>query len=242
MKFQKLFLLLIPFINLSRCQNIISPTNYTLSYLENIDMHQMKCKFDSDCPQYSKCESVTDGDKTYSVCKFGDFLCPEVNGGYFKANSNVNESCVYVDATMYDLDEEVIREGFSKDIKPILKICGHTVNFKDCSTEKCNKNSDCFSGTCSNHSCINGENLNYEVYRCSVNDENQYSMKCRKANGIQCGEDSECFSDICSKRSEFKYCAKTSSTKSVLKIILIIIGILAEIYLLIALGYFIFSK
>ncbi|OUM57414.1 hypothetical protein PIROE2DRAFT_65025 [Piromyces sp. E2] len=143
-------------------------------------MLEMKCKYDSDCPQYSKCKSITDGNQTHSLCKFGDFLCPEVTDGYF-TNSNVNESCVYVDALMYDLDEETIKEGFSKDIKPILQICGKS---ESCTTEKCNKNSDCFSGMCLNHKCINGDNLNYEIYRCSVDDQAKYFMKCKKVNDV----------------------------------------------------------
>jgi len=93
-------------------------------------MLQMKCKFDRDCPPFSKCESITDGDQTHSLCKFGDFLCPESLGGYF-LNENINPSCVYVDASMYDLNEEEIKEGFSKDIKPILKTCNTGV-FKNC--------------------------------------------------------------------------------------------------------------
>jgi len=202
MKIQILSLLSISFIYLSKCQNIITPTNYTLSYLENINMLQMKCKYDSDCPQYSKCKSITDGDQTHSICKFGDFLCPEVTDGYF-TNSNVNESCVYVDALMYDLDEETIKEGFSKDIKPILQICSDTLG--KCTTEKCNKNSDCFSGMCLNHKCVNGDNLNYEIYRCSADDQAKYFMKCKKVNGMKCGDNSECYSNICTYENSSKY-------------------------------------
>jgi len=240
MKIQILSLLSISFINLSKCQNIITPTNYTLSYLENIDMLQMKCKFDSDCPQYSKCESITNGDKTYSVCKFGDFLCPEMTNTFF-ANSNTNESCVFVDATMYDLDEEVIKESFSKEIKPILKICPN--NNSDCTTEKCDKNSDCLSGVCMNNSCVNNDNMDHEIYRCSVNNEidTKYTMKCKKANGIGCGNDSECYSNICykrGKRSKNSYCSKTKTyyeLKNLLIAVCIVVGILViyGIYLII---------
>jgi len=212
MKIQIISLLSISFICISKCQNIITPTNYTLSYLENIDMLQMKCKFDSDCPQYSKCENITNGDKTYNICKFGDFLCPESTDDYF-TNSNVNESCVYVDATMYDLDKEEIKEGFSKDIKPILKTCGHTV---DCTTETCNKNSDCLSGMCTGNKCKNGDNMNHEIYRCSADDQNKFSMKCKKVNGMKCSSDSECYSNNCTsgglKYYDWSYCSKPGYT------------------------------
>jgi len=214
MKIQILSLLSISLINLSRCQNIISPTNYTLSYLENIDMLQMNCTVDSDCPQYSKCENVTDGNKTYSLCKFGDFLCPERTVDYYTLLDNSNETCSYIDSTVYDLEKELIKESFSSEIKPILKICPK--NNPECTTDKCTKNSDCLSGVCLNNSCVNNDNMNHDIYRCSVNDQDKFSMKCKKVNGMSCGNDSECYSNICtyydSKRYDSKYCSKSSSS------------------------------
>eukprot|EP00833_Pecoramyces_ruminatium_P009640 jgi/Orpsp1_1/1183672/evm.model.c7180000086235.1 len=166
-------------------------------------MLQLKCKLDKDCPQYSKCMNITDGNQTHSLCKFGDFLCPEISEGYF-LNENLNQSCIYVDATMYDLDEEKIKEGFSKDIKAILKTCGSPY-IDDCNTEKCNKNSDCLYGMCLDHKCINENNLSYEIYRCSVDYDKKYFMKCKKANGMICGNKSECYSNICVKTSNKYY-------------------------------------
>jgi len=184
-------------------------------------MLQMTCSSDKDCPEYSTCETINDGNKSLSICKFGDFFCPESTDGYFM-NSNMTQSCVYVNAAMYDLDKEEIKEGFPKDIKPILKTCGLTNKIK-CTTERCNRNTDCFSGMCLNNSCINGDNLNYEIYRCSVDDA-KYSMKCRKANGMKCGDDSECYSDICTNGDDGykpKYCSNTGYTEFALKSMLV---------------------
>ena len=209
MKLQIISLLSISFIYLSKCQNIISPTGYTLSYLENIDMLQMKCTVDSDCPQYSKCETIINGNKTYSICKFGDFLCPEKAVDYYTKLVDSDDTCSYVDSNIYDFNEEAVKESFSKAIKPILKICPN--NDSDCTTDKCTKNSDCLSGVCLNNSCVNNGYMVHDIYRCSVNDEidTKYTMKCKKVNGMSCGNDSECYSNVCTKYGVSKYCVKT---------------------------------
>jgi len=234
MKLQIIFLLLFSFIYISKCQNIVSPTNYTLSYLESIDMRKMKCTSDKDCPQYSKCNN--------SICKFGDFLCPEPTDGYLMS-LNIDPLCVYVDATKYDLDKEEVKKGTSKDIKPILKTCGFVYKIH-CTTEKCNKNSDCLSGMCLNHICMNGDNLNYQIYRCSLDGDQNYSMKCKKVNGMRCGNDSECYSNTCTsgdgnnkKYIIPKYCSKTSYTSTVFKNVLIGFGILIGMIIVFLLIY-----
>ncbi|ORX75844.1 hypothetical protein BCR32DRAFT_296634 [Anaeromyces robustus] len=214
MKLQNLSLISILFICLTKGQDIILSTNYTLSYLQKVDMNQMKCTSDKDCPLYSTCESFTSkNNETRSLCKFGDFLCPERDVSFFMTE-NVDENCFYVNTTMYDLENEEIKEGFPKNIKPVLKTCGYFGETYKCSTEECNSNSDCLSGMCKDYKCMNKDNLNNYIYRCSVDDYEKYSMKCKKANGMKCEENIECYSGICScgddrsiKYHRIKYCS-----------------------------------
>ncbi|ORX87620.1 hypothetical protein BCR32DRAFT_289261 [Anaeromyces robustus] len=218
MKVQLLYILTTSFIYLSKCQNIIIPTNYTLSFFNSIDMDQMTCKTDNDCPQYAKCEKYTTDDKvTHSVCRFGNFLCPE----------KPEEFCHYVDTNIWNLDNESINKEYPKETKPILKTCPRNkVNalFK-CRTNKCSKNEDCFSNMCYKESCIvNKDKLYNNIYRCSGNGKNYY-MRCGKQRGMKCDGNSECYSENCKDG----YCGKQGLKKWVK--IIIFLGIICLLFL-----------
>jgi len=200
MKLQILSLLSTSFIYLSKCQNIIQPTNYTLSYLQDVDMFQMKCTSDKDCPPYSVCDTLTlKNGEVHSICRFGDFLCPGRTDAYFMNKEIAEEPCLYVNSTMYDLDREAIKDGFSNDSTLILQTCSSYDN--GCKTSVCSKNSDCLSGKGSDGSCVN----NGEIYRCSTLDNvyEKYVIKCSKVSGMNCVGDSECYSNNC--KSKFDY-------------------------------------
>ncbi|ORX65030.1 hypothetical protein BCR32DRAFT_272870 [Anaeromyces robustus] len=206
MKFQ-LYIFICLFFYLSKCEELLIPTNYTLSYFNNIDMTKMTCQTDKDCPEFSTCGSFKskESKKTLNVCRFGNFLCQEKRGGYF---SQENDNCIYVNTKMWDMDEQEMNKGFDKKLKPILKTCPNIVKSKkhdddddddddiDCDTEKCTKNEDCISGLCIDDSCRS----NINMYRCSGegdgSDDEEY-LKCGKDAGMACEDDEDCFSGAC---------------------------------------------
>jgi len=202
MKLLILSLLSSSLIYLSKCQNIVLPTNYTLSYFQESDEFQTKCTSDKDCPLYSTCENVSG--KDYSICKFGDFLCPGRTDGFFMNKEIVEDTCIYVNSTMYDVDKEAVRKNFSNNGSPILKTCSS--GDYDCSTPACGKNSDCLSGLCMGRYCVNNDDLNNEIYRCSpynIKNSDGYYMVCKKVNGMKCAGDSDCYSGHCNSFNDY---------------------------------------
>jgi len=153
-------------------------TSYTLNdFNKPTEINAIECDSDSDCLS----NSCVDG-----VCDFY-FLCPE------------NEKCVSLQSDAWktydsiDDDNDIHPENY----KPILKSCYkeelHT-NFlakllsPTCSTEKCEKNSDCLFGTCFNSTCI----TETPIYKCKSQD-----LVCKKANYIKCTLNEECYSSHC---------------------------------------------
>ncbi|ORX65029.1 hypothetical protein BCR32DRAFT_272869 [Anaeromyces robustus] len=247
MKFQ-LYIFICLFFYLSKCVEVILPTNYTLSYFKNIDMSKMTCKTDKDCPEFSTCGSFKskENEKTISVCRFGNFLC-QGNNNYF---SKDNDNCVYVNTTIWNMDKQEMNKGFDKKLKPILKTCPNpTINNDNknynyfsnnnnkkkksgtsttedyCFTEKCTKDEDCISGLCYNGSC----RTNFIIYRCSgeSSDDNDEYLKCGKDISVVCESNEDCFTGYCSKHiCQYKLTWSDA---------LLLIGILIIILIIIAL-------
>jgi len=209
MKIQYIFLLLFGvLIYMAKCDILIIPTNYTLSYFQELDRDKMTCNSDKDCPQFSYCETYTINKKEYSLCKFGDFLCPETNLN----DENNTSTCSFVNTDIYDLDNHEIRNGFPKDTKPILKTCEkYDKNNEECYTETCSKDEDCFSGACYKNTCIYID----DIYRCSGTKDNKY-MKCGKFDYVQCNRDKSCYSGICNSHCNTKAEIKKLKRRNIL--------------------------
>ncbi len=157
MKVQYLLCLIISFIYLSKCQNnIITPTNYTLSDFRNKDTVEKICKSNNEC----------------------NFLCPGIKiDGPFGKPEFFNKFCVQVDSSIWDLNNEEYKQQKFNNTKPILKTCS---DFNiECSTEYCKENSECVSGYCKSNVCVNSKII--EIYRCSSNNG---LMKCGKVNNM----------------------------------------------------------
>ncbi|OUM63723.1 hypothetical protein PIROE2DRAFT_9661 [Piromyces sp. E2] len=200
MKLSILYLLTGTFVYLSRSQDIIKPTNYTIDYLETLDMSKLTCKFDTDCPEYSKCVKSEDGSKSF--CKFGSFLCPKKIKDRFMSVVT-NDNCIFVNTNIWDLDrEKIIKEDFKKntaDDNLILKTCPRIINDKNalsCYTDPCDKDDDCFSGMCQSHKCVLNDKVDHYIYRCTGNDN---KVKCGKHYGMMCGSNDNCYSSHCNR-------------------------------------------
>ncbi|OUM57278.1 hypothetical protein PIROE2DRAFT_65095, partial [Piromyces sp. E2] len=146
----------------------------------------LRCNIDSDCPEYSKCEKVSNS--TLSFCKFGSFLCSKKVDDDLKTEKN-NDYCVFINTDIWNLDKEEMvgdaNRNQKTDIKPILKTCpSHNPNTNMiCKTEKCTKNEDCFSGMCQSNICVYNDKIKNEfIYRCSGTDNN--NIKCGKHFGV----------------------------------------------------------
>jgi len=203
MEFHILLLLVSFFICLSKSQEIIYPTNYTLSFFKNVNMTEAKCHSDNDCPDYSKCEN--------SHGRFGDFLCPELKENMSTHLEEKDIFCFKVNTELWDLEKEEFYDYVK--VRPIIKTCPS--RFGSCQTEACTFDSECLSGACLNHKCVN-ENMNSNFYQCSPGETN---MECGKVNGMECEDDSECLYTGCfhEGRSSSKYCVEnTASVKTIL--------------------------
>jgi len=193
---------------------------------------KITCKSDKDCPEYSRCEKATDG--TNSICKFGSFLCPKKLKDRFMTGIT-NENCIFVNTDVWNLDkEEMIKDinSNSLDDKLILKTCPKYYNKSQikCSTEKCMKDDNCFSGMCQSQKCIVNDKVDHSIYRCTGSNN---KVKCGKHLGMMCGSDEDCYSSHCT----YGHCSTKGTTSTFLRNLgselLIAIGIFVLIFCII---------
>jgi len=138
----------------------------------------IKCPDAKDCPDDSTC---LDG-----YCMFYNYLC----------NEDESEKCLMVNENVYNLNNEMYTSK-PKSYKPILKTCDKTqIDNKACTTDKCEKNEDCFSGLCYSNTCITGKT----IYLCNSViglDSTIPTVKCKKQAGMKCDNDGECYYNWC---------------------------------------------
>lgn len=196
---------------LSKSQEIIKLTNYTIDYLDKLDSSKINCQKDSDCPEYSKCVD-NNGNSTIFTCKFGSFLCPKRIQDTL-SKGEVNGNCYFVNTELYDIDkQEIFKDAKEKSpSKPIIKTCPYIVGkaVRKCKTEKCIKDEDCLSGLCYSNTCVS--NVNY-IYRCTGADIN---VKCGRQTEMSCNSDEECYTGHCA----YDYCSTKKAKPRVIVIL-----------------------
>jgi len=156
-------------------------SNYTLNDLENFKQPIINCQSGKDCPFGSTCD-------TNYICTYGYFLC---------INNN-KKNCLYINSKVYNpINEEYhveYRDLFQYS-KPVLKTCRKDgIEDKSCKTERCEKNEDCISGSCSSNICL----INYGIYLCKgTRRDNNMIFYCGKQAQMKCKKDEECFNQRC---------------------------------------------
>jgi len=177
---------------------------------------------------YSKCKNFIQNEQTQQVCRFENFLCLDGD----------TEPCFYINTTIWSIfSQEVKSEYRTKLYKPILKTCPSRRKRKSktyCKTDKCDNDSDCLSGKCSNNICLFDESEDGKViYFCSGEEEKEF-MRCGKNGGMMVNDSDECYSGM----SSYHFCtsAVLISNGKILKIVLIIFGIYGAIIIIGVIG------
>jgi len=168
------------------CVNIINTSttgNFTLNYLKTFKQALICCESHSDCPFGSICAN--------RVCIYGYFLCLDNN----------EKKCSYVNDVYDPMNDEIyIEYKNNKNInsKPILKTCDkNQIESGFCSTDECQKNNECFSGSCTDNICTKGKST---VYLCKgITTNSVMEFHCGKQNQMNCVKDYECFDKHCNR-------------------------------------------
>eukprot|EP00833_Pecoramyces_ruminatium_P012125 jgi/Orpsp1_1/1186157/evm.model.c7180000097273.2 len=171
------------------------PTNFTLSILKTIEKTgKVDCgSYNSTCPSDYQC--MSNGDESGYHCNLGDFLCiDDDNSHCIQTRSNVYELRYYC----YDVSYERRKKDKDDKPRPIMETCTKKgVDSQSCDIfdyNRCENNSDCFSGNCYKTFCISEK----PFYFCSDNfKDGKHSMKCGKHAKMECEKDSDCFSNDC---------------------------------------------
>jgi len=120
----------------------------------------------------------------------------------------------------------------------LFKTCDKTqVENKSCTTDKCEKNEDCFSGLCYSNICITDKMI-YVCNSVSTGIEEAPKISCVKQEGIKCDNNIEC-NGIC----EVGFCKnlKSGSVENLGNTVLIFI-IIAIVIVIILIGIIYISK
>ena len=142
-----------------------------------------------------------------------------------------SKKCLMVNENVYNLNNEMYTSK-PKTYKPILKTCDKTqVENKSCTTDKCEKNEDCFSGLCHSNMCITDKTI-YVCNSVSTGTDEAPTISCKKQGGMKCDNNIEC-NGICN----VGFCEnlKSGSSKNLGNTVLIFI-IIAIIIVIILIG------
>ncbi|OUM62013.1 hypothetical protein PIROE2DRAFT_11834 [Piromyces sp. E2] len=176
-------------------------------------MLDAQCTSDSECPLYSKCGKYSKDGKEYSVCRFGYFICKEKE----------NEPCLYLNTTIWDVENEKVKNN--------MKI--RNINqYNKCITDQCYNDNDCISGKCFLKTCIHDDD-NPSVYMCSGENE-KYYIKCGLYAGIKSYNSNDCYSS----QTKSNICKPPSTPSKNLLYLLLAIGV----FILITVIYTLYEK
>jgi len=106
---------------------------------------------------------------------------------------NKESKCSFLNTTLWKDRDEVLSNPFSTTpTKPIIKSCPvELIENKRCQTDLCDKDEDCFSGSCISQYCASKET----VYLCNGTDETETKpVQCGKYHHMKCKNDDECVS------------------------------------------------
>ncbi|ORX87226.1 hypothetical protein BCR32DRAFT_324573 [Anaeromyces robustus] len=163
-----LLLNLTVYINLIKSESNFY-SNYTLSSLSKFEQKKTSCKNNTECMNDTSCNFFEND----NLCVLGTYLCKE----------DENTKCIFIGTKEYNNDIDEIKYNNDSE-KLILKSCDKVnVDAKKCETERCTKDTDCFSGVCYSNSCI-AEKPIYVCSDISVNDE-KMGMNCKKQNQMK---------------------------------------------------------
>jgi len=146
---------------------------------EVLSISMDNCKNDKDCPNSSLgCKN--------SIC---DYIF------YCRNNECIKED----DPIIYGIPSTYNNTSYNKDNIPegqlTVDICKNIKNNDDpCSTFICYNNSQCYSNSCNNGTCITNEST--IISFCSLNNK-QNKIECGKVENEHCIKDNECFYGYC---------------------------------------------